>query len=232
MEPMTLVGLISLIASIASLVLAIVAIWLSLMFYFKSNEAFQKISDVSKEISSNVDKVEDLFSKLYTDTFSTLKDTMTSMGNYIWGEDQVGKGKENPVDVIVDRKAEARISELNDEIDKRLSVIASEAAASGSVAITKARKGVRNFIAESLTESRLLEQKTKNEAIEEILNKSLREELLFGKEFQVARLLILAADRKMEIREVIDAIKRMSRKGLFELDSNEITDPGQYIRVS
>jgi hypothetical protein len=79
-----IMDLISLIASIVSLVLAVGAIWLSIYFYNLSNQASNEIKTAAKDISSSVEKLEKLFDKLYADTFSMVKDTVSDMRKYIY----------------------------------------------------------------------------------------------------------------------------------------------------
>lgn len=77
----TIVGF---IATIASLVLAIGAIWLSFVFYKMSNDASKETTKAAKDIQSSVERLEKIFDKLYSDTFSMMKDTVTDMRHHIW----------------------------------------------------------------------------------------------------------------------------------------------------
>ena len=76
--------LFSLAATIASLVLAIGAIWLSIVFYKMSESASKATNEAAKGISASVERLEKLFDKMYSDTFSMMKDTVADMRNHIW----------------------------------------------------------------------------------------------------------------------------------------------------
>ena len=81
---MSITDVISLISSIASLVLAVVAIWLSIVFYKLSAAASESTTDAAKGIASSVERLEKLFDKLYSDTFSMMRETVTDMRKHIW----------------------------------------------------------------------------------------------------------------------------------------------------
>jgi len=66
----SLTDLISLAASIASLTLAVIAIWLSISFYRQSSRASQATAEAARDVSASAERLEKLFDKLYSDTFS------------------------------------------------------------------------------------------------------------------------------------------------------------------
>lgn len=76
-------GMVSLIASIISIIVSIVlgvlAIWLSITFYRMSTQQSERIGESAKIINSGVERLEKLFDKLYTDTFSMTKETVEAM---------------------------------------------------------------------------------------------------------------------------------------------------------
>ena len=74
----------SLIASIVSVLIGGLAIWLSLTFYKMSTQLSQDAKEASKGISASVERLEKVFDKLYTDTFSMVKETMSDMRKHIW----------------------------------------------------------------------------------------------------------------------------------------------------
>lgn len=75
---------ISVTASVASLILAVVAIWLSIAFYRMSSTLTERTTEAAKGIGASVDRLEKLFDKLYSDTFSMMKDTVQDMRKHIW----------------------------------------------------------------------------------------------------------------------------------------------------
>ena len=76
--------IVSLVAFIVSMIIGGFAIWLSITFYKMSTAALKETAEAAKEISSGVRRLDDLFNKLYSDTFGIMKDTMTDMRKHIW----------------------------------------------------------------------------------------------------------------------------------------------------
>ncbi|MFJ7756308.1 hypothetical protein ACQKGI_20045 [Peribacillus muralis] len=74
----------SIVASVFSIVLGIVAIWLSVVFYKMSEKSSKEIEKSSNAINSNVEKLDVLFDKMYTDTFGMVKETVSDMRQYVY----------------------------------------------------------------------------------------------------------------------------------------------------
>jgi uncharacterized membrane-anchored protein YhcB (DUF1043 family) len=104
--------IISLIASIVSVIIGGFAIWLSVTFYRMSINSSEDIKKSSNQIDSTVTRLETLFDKLYSDTFSIMKDTVTDMRKHVW----------NPSDVKQPPEIDNSIREqLNKQIEQILS---------------------------------------------------------------------------------------------------------------
>lgn len=109
----TAITIIGFVATIASLVLAIGAIWLSVIFYKMSNEASKETTKAAKDIQASVERLEKIFDKLYSDTFSMMKDTVTDMRQHIWKKPHV----ESPDDIINNKE---KINELKNSITRQI----------------------------------------------------------------------------------------------------------------
>ncbi|HFV9219140.1 TPA: hypothetical protein ACIAH1_004032 [Enterobacter hormaechei subsp. steigerwaltii] len=109
----TAITIVGFIATIASLVLAIGAIWLSFVFYKMSNEASKETTKAAKDIQSSVERLEKIFDKLYSDTFSMMKDTVTDMRQHIWKKPQPNSA----VDAIGD---DEKINALKNSISREI----------------------------------------------------------------------------------------------------------------
>ncbi|BCV54221.1 hypothetical protein [Shewanella algae] len=83
----------SIVSSLVSLIIGGFAIWLSVQFYKMSVKSSEKLERSSSDISSATQRLETLFDKLYSDTFSMVKDTMNDMRQHVWNSDSV-KDKE------------------------------------------------------------------------------------------------------------------------------------------
>ena len=104
-------------ATIASLVLAIVAIALSIVFYRMSSQLSQSAKESAKDISASVEKLEKLFDRLYADTFSIMKDTVSDMRKHAWGQ----SGDQMP-DLLeeAERKADEKIVALRERMEDQV----------------------------------------------------------------------------------------------------------------
>ncbi|WP_430494081.1 hypothetical protein [Rossellomorea marisflavi] len=107
----------SIIASVFSIVLGIVAIWLSVVFYKMSEKSSKEIEKSSNAIGSNVEKLDVLFNKMYSDTFGMVKDTVSDMRQHVYkdsvttGSEMVSSEIENKTKSIVD----AALKELQED---------------------------------------------------------------------------------------------------------------------
>ena len=81
---MTTPEIISLIASIASVILAVGAISLSITFFKMTSAASKATEEAAKGISASVERLEKIFDKLYSDTFSMMRETVTDMRKHTW----------------------------------------------------------------------------------------------------------------------------------------------------
>src|SRR5713226_4076430 len=111
---------ISFIASVASLILAVGAIWLSVVFYRMSTEASKATTEAAKGIAASVEWLEKLFDKLYSDTFSMMRDTVSDMRKHIWPADD--KEQEKAAEEV-EKKADEKIAELKSAMEKQLGEI-------------------------------------------------------------------------------------------------------------
>ncbi|EFC7754796.1 hypothetical protein CS018_003468 [Escherichia coli] len=122
----TTVTVVGFIATIASLILAVGAIWLSIVFYKMSDAASKETTTAAKDIKASVERLENLFDKLYSDTFSMMKDTVTDMRQHIWSKPSRSDASEQPVD---DDKINALKNSISQEI---ISIVDDKLKASGA----------------------------------------------------------------------------------------------------
>jgi hypothetical protein len=115
---MTGVQLISLVASIASLALAVLAIWLSVVFYRMSTELSESTKEAAKGIGASVERLEKLFGNLYADTFSMMRDTVSDMRRHIWPEDTQA---DTTIRQEAENRADEKIRVLTEDVQKQLS---------------------------------------------------------------------------------------------------------------
>lgn len=115
---MTGAEIIGLVASIVSLIIGGFAIWLSVTFYKMSNKNAKDLEQASANIDSTVNRLEVLFDKLYSDTFSMMKDTVTDMRNHVWKTSSLDS---NGSKTELEENFEELKAELNSKIEELIS---------------------------------------------------------------------------------------------------------------
>ena len=89
----------SLALSLASIGISGFAVWLSVRFYKMTSSQSKDIEKAASQIGGSVDRLESLFDKMYSDTFSMMEDTVADMRRYIYrGEN--GVMKKNPASLM------------------------------------------------------------------------------------------------------------------------------------
>lgn len=109
---MTAINIISVVASLVSLVIGGFAVWLSVTFYRLSNKVSEETKEAAKGISASVDRLETLFDRLYSDTFSMMRETVTDMRNHVWGD----KEKDSDIAELIEENSKQKIKEIKEEV--------------------------------------------------------------------------------------------------------------------
>lgn len=71
----------SITSNILSITLAVVSLVLSIYYYTQSNKVNRDSERIASDIKNSVNKLESLFEKLYSDTFTMLKEQNNTMQN-------------------------------------------------------------------------------------------------------------------------------------------------------
>lgn len=80
----TTFDLFNLIAALTSIILAIFALIFAVVFYRWSDKSNKEIVSVAQAIDSNTKKIENLFDKLYSDTFGIMKSNIEAMQKQLY----------------------------------------------------------------------------------------------------------------------------------------------------
>lgn len=200
---------ISLLATLASLVLAVVAIWLSIVFFKMSSELAESTKEASKGIGSSVERLEKLFDKLYADTFSMMRDTVSDMRRHIWPEDATSIEE---LTAEADQKTEEKLADFRKQMEGRLGSVLS-------------RQVAQDDRVQSLLE--LMDQaiESTREVASEAREETIRE--------HVVRLLV--GRRRVHFRELTEELpvspmrlrrelKRLQREGLVAFDGDLLSN--------
>lgn len=227
---MTTVETISLIASLASLILAIVAIWLSFKFFEKSSEASEKTIEASKGISASVERLEKLFDKLYSDTFTMMKDTVSDMRNHIWNKDSKSVNKEEHLEEELEKKAQEKVDKLKSDLSKDLTMMFDKQNITDAK-ISSLKNELTGLIEKAVSQTRNLEIEAREETLREYILRRCRM-LKRRKRIILAEDLVdRAVTDGFNASSLLDELVKMKSDGLIDFDKPEITGPRDEIRL-
>lgn len=207
----TAITIIGFIATIASLVLAIGAIWLSFVFYKMSNEASKETTKAAKDIQASVERLEKIFDKLYSDTFSMMRDTVTDMRQHIWKKPHAGSSDE-----ILNN--EEKINELKNSISQEIICIVDEKLKSNGDNETKIKE-LESKIKKVLDSG--IQQTIRSQAVPTILmrRKALslirRYEKIKVEELLRKMNILFSEDHSFNDNEFMDALFNLRENGLI-----------------
>jgi hypothetical protein len=115
--------LLNLFAAATSIILAVVALTLSIFFFVQSKNAADQASTSAERISSSVDRLEALFGKLYSDTFSMMRETVTDMRKHIWKPSDVDSNSKDDEAIKAERKSsQAQVLAELDRISHQIGI--------------------------------------------------------------------------------------------------------------
>lgn len=167
---MTSVDVMGMTASIASLVLAVIAIWLSVVFFRMSSQLSESTKEAAKGIGASVERLEKLFDKLYSDTFSMMRDTVTDMRKHIWPDEPSESDK---LAEEAERRADEKVNHLKESIDSDLGIILKRQRVQ-DVQMTELRDEMQSLIERAIASSRQLENEAREETLREHIMRAIR----------------------------------------------------------
>lgn len=229
---MSNIELLALVASVSSLILAVGAIWLSIVFFKMSNEASQATTKAAEGIDASVQRLENLFDKLYSDTFSMMKDTVSDMRKHIWNgddsNDNVEEDNKNTILEEADRKAEEKIQEIKSAFDKQLNdILHKQEIADGKVSDIGSE--LEGLLENAIQTSRMVESEAREETVRQHILKELRL-LRKQKRTVVASDIVTALEEFIPARRVIQELKSMKEDGALFIEDKSI-GPDTKIRI-
>lgn len=220
---MSNIELLALVASISSLILAIGAIWLSIVFFNMSNKASQATTKASEGIDASIQRLENLFDKLYSDTFSMMKDTVSDMRKHIWsGDDDNGNQEENRNTLLeeVDRRAEEKLQEIKSDFEDQLSTILHEQkVADGKV--SDMSDDLKKLLENVIQTSSLVESEAREETVRSHIEKELQM-LRRRKKVVVANDIVAKLKGSIPISKIIEELKEMREEGILFFEGDNI----------
>lgn len=212
---LNIIDVVSLVASIASLVLAIIAIWLSLKFFKLSNETSEKANEASKSVMYSVEKLEKIFDKLYSDTFSIMRDTVSDMRKHYWEKEP------NEIDIELKTKTEERMTALRDELSGELSTLFAEQSKTGSE-INELKNSLSSLLETAVSKTKDIESQVKEETIRDYIIKSIKEIKQRRRKIIADYIIDKAVDDGVNITNVIEELYKMKEEKYIYFEGEKI----------
>lgn len=165
MNSADLLNAVSLVSSVASLMLAVIAIWLSFMFYRMSNQSSDAMNKASTDIHEGVIKIQELFDRLYKDTFAMMRDTVSNMQKHIWPDKM---SDVTAAEEVMQEKTEKRIAELKEQMNAELMALLAKQKniGGGTESLTREFMPILN---KAINESNKVTVQTREETIREAI---------------------------------------------------------------
>jgi len=200
-------------AAIASLVLAIVAIVLSIVFYRMSSQLSESAREAAKDVGSSVEKLEKLFDRLYADTFSMMRETVSEMGKHAWGETS-----DDTSDMlnVAERRADEKIETLRERMEEQIGTIfAGQQDTDDRVKELQGR--LSELVGRAIEDSRKVEHEAREETIRQYILRRLRE-LQRRKQQVTADDLVTSLGKEFPPQRVISELHEMKEDRILDWD--------------
>ncbi len=220
-----IVDIISLLSSFASLILAVVAIWLSIVFFKLSSKLSESTTEAAKGIGASVERLEKLFDKLYADTFSMMRDTVSDMRKHMWPDETV---ENDHLAEEAEKKADAKIEELKKDISQELGTVFQRQRIADEK-LDSIRSEMGHLIDRVITSSRQVEVEAREETLQSAILRSLR--IMQHKRPRVtAAELVDRLSKDASPNRIVEELTKLRDDGLLLL-SDERVAPDTTIQI-
>lgn len=215
---MSNVELLSFVASIASLVLAIVAISLSVVFFRMSSNLSEKSTEAAKGINASVEKLEMLFDRLYADTFSMMRDTVSDMRKHIWPEEPAADEK---ITTEIEKRADEKIKVLKDDIEKEVSVMLHQQRVTDDKVSTITTQ-MRRLLTRAIVDSRKVEVEAREETIRDVMLGYIK--YLGGRTDgrMIADQIVQMLQKQFSAQSIVEELVKMKSDGIISFSDERI----------
>lgn len=165
---MTTLNLISIVSSVMSLFLGVFAIVLSLVLYRWSTSAAERSQEAARNIEASVKRLEQLFDKLYSDTFSMVKETYSDIRQHMWPEARPS----DQVEALAEQKADARVAAVKTSLDLELTRLL-EKQSNTDTQLQLLTDELRALLSKAISETQRIEEESRDESVREVILRQL-----------------------------------------------------------
>lgn len=199
----------SIVASIVSVIIGGFAIWLSVTFYKMANKSSEDLKQASNTIDKTVNRLEAIFEKLYSDTFTMVKDTVTDMRQHIW---------KNPIDktendTLFEQTVQSKTNALKKEFSNQISELVSKQSGT-DIKLNEVHTKLNNMIDQLISKSRKVEKETKEKLTADLVLQTIIE--LNKKGIKATLIRIVDELKENTIEEVAEIIFKLGNEGVVK----------------
>jgi hypothetical protein len=206
----------SIVSSMVSLVLGAYAIWLSIVFYRMSNASSERIRDSARDINASVEKLEELFRHLYSDTFSMMKDTVSDMRRHVWRNQPQAEDTSATLEAV-ELRADGKITQIREELADSISALADRVGGTDE-RVQELSDQLLPMVDQALARSRHAEIEAREEILRDAILRRYAEATEEGRPTTTWTVVGPLFD-EFSISAVIDELRRMKADGLLRWDS-------------
>lgn len=211
---------IGIVAGCVSIALAGFAVWQATVFFRWSNTAQRETVQAAKGIEASVKKLEDVFNRLYADTFGIMRDTVSDMREHMWPAAAMGEDKARDAGLEeIDKRTAENIEELRKEVHEQVGQVAMRVGAtSEQVADLEGQLG--NVVDQALEASR----QAQAEAVRQTLTEAIQAEIALAKRQRKRSVeaddLVAALRDRFDFDEILSAFAELRDKGALSFDGS------------
>lgn len=212
--------IIGIVAGVVSIVLAAFAIWQSSVFFRWSNTAQREAENAAKGVDASVKKLEDVFNRLYSDTFGIMRDTVSDMREHMWPAGSVGDDKTRDAGLEeIDKRTAENIEELRKEVHEQVGQVVSRVGATNEqVADLEGQLGT--VVDQALEASR----QAQAEAVRQTLTEAIRGEIALAKRKRKRSIegdeLVAALRDRFDFDEILSALGALRNQGVLDFEGS------------
>jgi regulator of replication initiation timing len=211
---------IGIVAGVVSIVLAAFAIWQASVFFRWSNTAQREAEQAAKGIDASVKKLEDVFNRLYSDTFGIMRDTVSDMREHMWPAGSVGDDKARDIGLEeIDKRTAENIEELRKEVHEQVGQVVSRVGATNEQ-VTALEGQLGTVVDQALEASR----QAQAEAVRQTLTEAVRGEIALAKRQRKRSIeadeLVAALRDRFDFEEILSALGELRDQGILHFEGS------------
>lgn len=215
---------VSLVASVVSVIVGGFAIWLAVTFYRMSNKISEDTKEAGKGISSSVTRLESLFDRLYSDTFSMMKDTVSDMRKHIWPE----KEQSGEALAKIEERADEKVQALRKQISSELTSVMRQVGRTDSK-ISGVEERLTELVDRAIQQTRRVESEAQEEISMASVLRGVRSFIERYGEVAIGRLWTHPVLRERYPRTLIsEALRLLLRQDMISVDG-DLDDPSAIV---